>query len=313
MGGSGGGGAFVNRSPEELRKLVRRAEEETTIAAFETDLSELLGNLLASYNGRDVTLVADRLSQLKSALEGSTEEVFDQLFGGSVAKHTYVDGLSDIDSLVVINDTGLESRPPQDVLEVMAQTIVDQADDNVEVASGRMAVTVSYADGMQIQLLPAIRTDGGLMKVPSSRRDGWSEIDPMKFKEALTKRNQECGGKLIPMIKLAKAINGQLPETQQLSGYHMESLAIAAFKGYQGQRTAAAMLPVFFERARDLLLSPIVDRTGQSVHVDTYLGPANSEARQAVSHVFGRVARRMRNASAAASKTQWQALFGIEP
>ncbi len=48
----------------------------------------------------------------------------------------------------------------------------------------------------------------------------------MAFQQALTKRNQQCGGKLVPTIKLAKAINGQLPANQALSGYHMESLAI---------------------------------------------------------------------------------------
>jgi hypothetical protein len=92
----------------------------------------------------------------------------------------------------------------------------------------------------------------------------------------------------------------------------MESLGIAAFRNYAGNKTTAAMLPTFFERARELVLSPIKDSTGQSVHVDGYLGPANSEARQAASHVLGRFARRMRNATAAGSTAQWQALFGLD-
>jgi hypothetical protein len=114
------------------------------------------------------------------------------------------------------------------------------------------------------------------------------------------------------VIKLAKAINGQLPEAQQLSGYHMESLGIAAFRNYQGERTATAMLPLYFERARELVLSPIRDSTGQSVHVDDYLGAEGSAARQTASHIFGRIARRMQNATAAGSTAQWQALFGLE-
>jgi hypothetical protein len=92
----------------------------------------------------------------------------------------------------------------------------------------------------------------------------------------------------------------------------MESIGIAAFRNYEGDRTTTAMLPTFFERARELVLSPIKDSTGQSVHVDDYLGPANSEARQAASHVLGRLARRMRNATAAGSTAQWQALFGLD-
>jgi hypothetical protein len=312
MGGSGGGGAFVNRTPGELRDIVRKAEDKTTVAAFEAELGRTLGVLLGEYNGRDVETVSSRLEVLKTALQGSIEGSFDQLFGGSVAKHTYVDGLSDIDSLVLINDSALEGKNPAEVLTLMTKSIADKLPDQVKVEHGRMAVTVDYGDGILIQLLPAIRTGDQQIRVPSSRTEGWSTINPLTFQEALNRRNQECGGKLVPTIKLAKAINGQLPEGQRLSGYHVESLGIAAFRDYRGDKTTSAMLPTFFERARELVLSPIRDSTNQSVHVDDYLGAANSAARQTASHILGRLARRMRNATAAGSTTQWRALFGLD-
>ena len=115
--------------------------------------------------------------------------------------------------------------------------------------------------------------------------------------------------KLVPTIKLAKAVLGTLPEKQRLSGYHVESLAIAAFRNYDGPKTVAAMLPTFFEKARDLVRSPIRDSTGQSVHVDAYLGSADSPSRLAASHVLSRIAKRMHNASANMSHDQWSALF----
>jgi len=312
MGGSGGGGAFINRTPGELRDIVRKAEDKTTVAAFEAELGRTLGSLLGEYNGRDVETARSRLEVLKTALKGSIEGSYDQLFGGSVAKHTYVDGLSDIDSLVLINDSALEGKSPGEVLASMEKTIAEKLREKAKVEHGRMAVTVDYGDGMVVQLLPAIRTDDQQLRVPSSRTQGWSKINPLTFQEALTRRNQECGGKLVPTIKLAKAINGQLPEGQRLSGYHMESLGIAAFRDYHGDKTTSAMLPTFLERARELVLSPIRDSTGQSVHVDDYLGVANSEARQTASHILGRLARRMRNATAAGSTAQWRALFGLD-
>jgi hypothetical protein len=296
-----------------LRNLVRKAEEKTTGASFDAKLGQILGKLLGTYNGRDVDLVNERLNELKEALKNEVEGTFDQLFGGSVAKQTYVDGLSDIDSLVVLNDSALEDKSPRKALAHMGKVIVKYLGGQAEVEHGRMAVTVSYKDGMQIQLLPALKGVDGKVHVPSSRLDGWSAINPFAFQEALTRRNKQCGGKLVPVIKLAKAINGQLPKAQQLSGYHMESLGIAAFRNYTGEKSSVAMLPIFFDRARDLVLNPIRDSTGQSVHVDGYLGPANSDARQAASHVLGRIARRMRNATAAGSEAQWQALFGLEP
>jgi hypothetical protein len=310
--GGGGGGAFINRTPDELRNLVRKAEEKTASVAFEAGLAKTLGNLLGHANARDVETARERLDAVKTALKDSLEGSFDQLFGGSVAKHTYVDGLSDIDSLVLINDSGLHGDSPQHVLAQMERILRRKLRGRAEVSHGRMAVTIDYGDGMVIQLLPAVRGDDGRVHVPSSRRDGWSRINPVAFHEALTRRNNECSGKLVPTIKLAKAIVGQLPEAQRLSGYHMESLGIGAFRNYEGEKTTTAMLPTFFERARELVLSPIKDSTGQSVHVDGYLGPANSEARQAASHLFGRLARRMRNATAAGSMAQWQALFGLE-
>jgi predicted nucleotidyltransferase len=311
MSGAGGGGIFWSRTPDEVRDLVRRAEDKTSVAAFESTLSETLGSLLGAYNSRDHSLVGERLEDIKAGLAGEIEGSFDQLFGGSVAKHTYVDGLSDIDSLVIVNDTELEGKSPQAVLEKMEEILRNALKTEAQVHHGRMAVTVAYGDGMVIQLLPAIKTDGVHVHVPSSRTEGWSRINPLAFQEALTRRNKECGGKLVPVIKLAKAINGQLPEPQRLSGYHMESLAIAAFRDYQGPYTSASMLPIFFERSRELILSPISDRSGQSIHVDGYLGDANSEGRQAMAHVFGRIGRRMRNATVAGSTEQWKSIFGL--
>jgi predicted nucleotidyltransferase len=62
----------------------------------------------------------------------------------------------------------------------------------------------------------------------------------------------------------------------------------------------------------DEVLTPIRDKTGQSVHVDGYLGSADSEARRNASHLLGGIAKRMRSASTAASKEQWAAIFDEE-
>lgn len=313
MAGGGGGGTFYRRTPEELQKQIRKAEESTTVAGFEARLSDTLGSLLAEYNGRDQDLTRQRLAAIKTGLQGEMDGSFDQLFGGSVAKYTHVEGMSDIDCLVLIDDSELEGKAPDAVLRKLESVIRRSAGvDAQSVSHGRMAVTVTYADGMMIQVLPALRGPGNHLHVPSSRTQGdWSKINPLTFQAALTRRNQECGNKLVPTIKLAKAINGNLPESQRLSGYHMESLGISAFRGYDGQKTTAAMLPYYFERAKQLVLAPIKDKTGQSIHVDDYMGQTNSPQRVAISHVLDRIAKRMRNASAGQSSAQWLALFGI--
>jgi hypothetical protein len=311
MGGSGG--YFSGRSPDTLRRLVERQESKTRDAAFLTELAGVLSELLGGYNARDSITANDRLEELKVALSDTMDGSFDSFFGGSVAKHTYVDGLSDVDSLFLINDSSLDGKPPAQVLERMRSVISKCVGDDGVVSHGRMAVTVEYDDGMMLQILPAIKERDGHVRVPSSRDPGrWSKIDPVGFNQALTRANSECSGKLVPTIKLAKAIIASLPENQRLSGYHVESLAISAFRNYDGEKTTTAMLPHFFAKARDAVLSPIRDRSGQSVHVDGYLGQGNSEARVAASHNLGRIERKMRNATNAESVPQWRALFGLD-
>ena len=112
--------------------------------------------------------------------------------------------------------------------------------------------------------------------------------------------------------KARQSYQRRASEDATLEWLHIESLAIAAFRDYKGKKTVAAMLPAFFEKAKNLVLSPIKDSTGQSVHVDAYLGKANSSERVAAQHLLWRLEKRMRNASASSSIPQWRAMFGID-
>lgn len=294
-----------------MERLVQKAVDDAAAAKFQAQLADYFSDLLSRYNKRDVALIRRRLDEISGVLKAMLKEKVDQIFGGSVAKHTYVDGLSDVDCLLILNDTELHQGGPSSALETVTDALQDglQA---AEVSSGRLAVTVRYQDGMEIQLLPAVRTEKGV-KIPSSRHENeWSHIEPKAFQQALTRRNQECEQQLVPTIKLAKAIIARLPEAQQLSGYHVESLAIDAFRGYTGAQTVAAMLPHFFEKAKDRVRRPMTDKTGQSLHVDGYLGPANGQERVAASHLLGGLSKRILNATAAGSLGDWKRLFGDE-
>lgn len=307
MGGSGGNGFSWN--PEKMSEQVRKAEDKVNGAAFETAVAEMLGQMLAAYNDRDAELAQDRLENIKAKIVDEFEGTIDTLFGGSVAKRTYIDGFSDVDTLLILNKLDIAKTTPHKALEHISKLLQDRLPVNTKVTTGRIAITVEYTDGMTIQLLPALKTANGL-KVPSWKNDNsWSAIDPEKFQRALTNRNEECSRKLIPTIKLVKAMNATLPEQQQLSGYHIESLAISAFRGYDGPKVPSKMIGHFFEKAKDLVLSPIKDRTGQSVHVDEYLGPENSAARTLASHILNRMSKRIKNANAAQSQKQWSELF----
>ncbi|MDR2869891.1 MAG: hypothetical protein LBV04_05540, partial [Deferribacteraceae bacterium] len=198
---------------------------------------------------------------------------------------------------------------PTKILKQMETALRKKLGDTIGVHSGNLAVTIKYKDGPEIQIIPCIKTNNGI-RIPNFENNTWSSADPSKFANTLTKSNEKCNGKLIPTIKLAKAINATLPEKLQLTGYHIETLAVTAFQGYTETKTTSSMLPHFFKKASELVLKPITDKTGQSTHVDEYLGKANSTERKMVSHTLDRLYRRMFNASAANSKDRWKELFG---
>jgi Second Messenger Oligonucleotide or Dinucleotide Synthetase domain len=267
MGGSGPDSTFSQISPAELRKRVRDAEMSAADRDFGPKVAECLNGFLARVTDRNIEATTRRLEAVKNSLKEKLEGSFDLKYGGSVAKHTYVDGLSDVDMLLVMKDVD----DPRSILDKVASKL---RDDNIgaDISTGRIAITLTYPNGDEIQLVPAIRTEEKL-HVPAWDENEWSPIDPDKFREGLSKRNKASGMKVVPTIKLAKAVNATLPENQRLSGYHIESMAIAAFRNYDGPMTVEKMLPYFVRSMSALVKTPIRDSSGQSVHVDGYLVP----------------------------------------
>ena len=309
MGGSGGRNFFIDRKPEQVKADLRKEEERTHDQAFDTQIAERLGELLGDANRRDTKEISAAIDEIKNALGADIEGTVDPILGGSVRKHTYVDGISDIDTLVILRDPELKSLSPQEVLAYFEEKAREELT-GWEVSKGKLAVTLRK-EGLELQILPAVQEEGKTY-IPSARGDHWSDINPQTFFRKLTDTNTKFGGKVVPVIKLAKIINSQQPEALQLTGYHVESLAIEAFKTYSGPLNPKAMLEHFFDTSRSLVLSPIRDKTGQSVHVDGYLGPANSKSRKEVSATLDRIHRRMKNADVHRSEERWLEPFSGE-
>jgi hypothetical protein len=306
MGGTGGGFFSGDNSPGDLARKTREAEEKAHDEAFETNVAAFLASELAQYNDRDVDGANAVFQSRKKDLEADCGGTVELRYGGSIAKHTYIDGLSDIDVLVLMNNTGLKIKEPEDLKRLLADCLrARYGKDSVTV--GTLAVTLTH-DGKMIQLLPTLR-DGEKFKISSYDANSWSRIDPVGFAEALTRANKAMDGKLVPCIKLAKAIIATLPEQRRLTGYHTESLAIQVFKGYYKPKTPKEMVRYFFEHAPDYVKQPIRDSSGQSVYVDEYLGEANSLDRRIVADALGRIARKILNANGSKSVERWKELF----
>lgn len=306
MGGSGGGGGGYlprNLAQAEREKMQREAVEQAGRDRDEAETNQALLSLLSRFNDRDVEQVKDQLDDVRKCL-GSEIEVEAILNGGSVAKHTYVNGLSDVDALVVVDGTVEET--PAELKRRFAELLSARLPmGGVEaIREGHLAVTVKYSDGTELQLLPAKRTANGVA-ISSRTGEHWSSIRPQAFAKALSEVNKLQGGAVIPAIKLAKSLIAGLPDNSRLSGYHVEALAVEAFQSYNGRRTPVTMLRTFFDFAAERVRRPVSDVTGQSNHVDAYLGPVGSTERKIVADRLATVSRQLH---AAADPARWKEL-----
>jgi hypothetical protein len=299
MSGGGGGSDLPSRPAADLR---RETESEAERLELDAGVNRMLIDTLKTLNDRDTDATNTYLDEIREALEDQVEEIETLLYGGSVAKHTYVDGLSDIDSLVIIAATA--DTTPQELREDFAEALRSTLGPFAKVSVGDMAVSVEYRDGTVIQLLPAIRDDQGLA-ISSPKSDSWKRIEPERFAKRLTEVNGAVAGNAVPVIKLAKSALRALPETDRPSGYHVEALAIAAFNGYKGSMALKDMLAHFFMSAAENVSRPIKDVTGQSPAVDEYLGRADSPTRGFLRNNLLRLARRLENAR---SVEEWRDL-----
>ncbi len=306
MGGSGG--SFLGGDPRDVAEKLRKAEHETEDQAFRSDVEKLLGEVLATANDRDADAVSRHLTTIQQALEKDIDGVVQLMFGGSVAKRTYVDGISDVDALVVVNESELASADPKSVREYFLARLSERLEGRVS-ADG-FAINVEFAD-VTVQLVPVIRRGNDYM-LPDPECTSWSRARPNAFTDALTSTNKACNGKVVPTIKLAKVLLAELPENRRTNGYHLENLAVEVFSGYKGPCTPREMLHYFFAKAPELIRAPIPDRTGQSTHVDDHLGAKDSIERLVIADAVDRIGRRLRNADGAKDIEQWKRLFGGE-
>ena len=266
-----------------------------------------LRNLLRHYNSRNTKAIDRHIRGLRSILERGENGVMPIRFGGSVIRHTYVDGLSDVDLLITINDSSLSGQAPKAVIGEMAELIKARFSKN-KVWAGNLAVTVAYADGHELQVLPIIRTKSGY-KIANLGRNQWSNVlHPEKFAQKLTRVNQSKSEQVIPAIKLTKALAHHVisRDADKITGYHFESLAIDAFQAYRGPTDLKSMVLRLTNYSTKAVLNPIKDSSGQSRNVDDYMGAQGNSVRQRAAANF----RNMRDSlNQCSSKVDLDRLF----
>ena len=269
--------------------------------------NEYCENLLARYTRRNQQAVTRHLENLCNIIRNEGH-VVQTMYGGSVQRGTYVTGLSDVDVLLIVNQSSLVNQSPAKVIQQVRKAIKEHLPNN-SVRAGNLAVTVGYASGIEIQVLPAIRTNSGGVRIAEPGSTGWSSVvHPENFARRLAEVNDANNGRVVQVIKLAKAMaNCHISRpSRKFSGYHLESLAIRAFRNYPGPQDPKAMLNHFLSHSVTAVKSPIADTTGQSGYVNEYLGPSNSRLRNRASTYFSQMRA---NVNSCTTRARFNALF----
>jgi hypothetical protein len=303
--GGGGSKYWKSSDNDDILKKIQDAENQSQKVSYDSWLADFLISSLGEFNNRDNDEIKKRINTIKTVLGSDIDGVISTQFGGSIAKRTHVDGLSDVDTLVILNDTSLADKSPAEVLDYFHKKLSDKFPGKVD--KGDMAVTVNI-DGRSIQLLPALKYKSG---IKISDAGEWSSIvNPSVFARKLTVMNKELNGKLIPGIKLIKAMVANMPEAARLKGYHIESLAVEIFSKNQqySVNNIKDVVVGFFKESSNLVKNPIKDTTGQTFYVDEYLGNKQSVNRMIAADALERVSRRIDIAESGCQKDIWDTL-----
>ena len=232
-------------------------------------------------------------NEAEAALNEGIDGSVDIVHAGSVAKGTYVEGISDVDNHVRINGTSLENKRPAEVKAYIRQQL-SKLPNVKSVTETSKTVTVIYKDGTEMQYVPVIKTKNGYRVADGNR---WSNVVyENRFRRDFQRTNKKCGGRLTSLIRILKTDNASDPKSQRMSGHHIEVMANRIFKQAPASKTKTlmSMYGYYQQHASRHIRHRMRDVTGQYTYVDKRsLGGPDSESRRALSRRFASRARRM--------------------
>lgn len=291
-------------SSVNLNGKIGSSRDSAGATQIEMEINKFLEELLKEFNDRNVEAIRIHLNEIVKAIGSEIGGLEQILFGGSLSKRTFIEGMSDIDALVIIDNKSAKGISPQELQDKFYE-LLSKRFANTKIEKGLLAVTLKFSD-YDVQLLPAIREDGRI-RIASSTGSGWSQqINTKVFTDKLTNINKMNGNKVVPVIKLAKQLLDSLPEKYKLSGYHVEAIAVEAFENYTGRNALFDMTKHLLATAGKRVLKPMMDITGQSWLIDENFGVEKSLLRQYASKNIEALYGKFSNSNSATIKSLFE-------
>ncbi len=217
-------------------------------------------------------ILESTLSKCSSAISGTFPRS-EYNFSGSITKHTFLFGGSDIDVLVFVPP----SNPSAPAVEVKLLN---------EAVSGicprtlhEHYITLNPPGGVNIDLVPAFRSIEGNVHIPDPNAQAWIPIFPNLFAEDLDALDKRHYGALKPAIRLTKWLTKRFL-TVPLLGHHIELLMFISAYWLSPTKSPLELLSSFLNSSSHLVLTPLRDTSKQRTFVDDYLGEGDSPARR---------------------------------
>lgn len=179
-------------------------------------LSQAIAKLEPSESDRKMAVDCHRAIREALDQEGMTQKTF---LTGSYARRTAINPFHDVDIFMVVAPNGDRTTNAQSVLnqvDAMLKKVLVPLKflKSVKLRRQRRSVGVSFSNtGITFDIVPAISKDGGY-RIADRKLDGWIYTNPEVALQKVKDANKASGGKLVPLIKVAKAWNLKVAEAE---------------------------------------------------------------------------------------------------
>jgi hypothetical protein len=242
-------------------------------------------------------------------------QLIDDFLTGSYRRDTKTKKLKDVDIFLVIDrdgpQGGYRTKPPLDVLDALLEVLRPRWPDAYR---DGMAIVVPFGandEVMSIEVVPAFKRAGGGYFIPDPAAGAWIATNPKRHHELSIEKNNTCGGKFVPLVKMIKGINRELGEPVSPS-FLLEVMAQSLVKTPVGRYQDEIVL--FLATAADRIDEVWLDPAGLGGDVNTVMTSTEKRAAASALRQAQAIAERAVDLEdddqERAAYDEWKKLFG---
>lgn len=255
--------------------------------------------------------VSTRQKNVREVVEAGMT-VLDSFLAGSYQRNTLIAPLAsaDIDIFIVLDPKHFVQDGQVKLLDQLRKVLLVTYTKTPKISRNGQAVTITFTD-FKVDVVPCFNRNGGGFLIPDSTLNRWIPTNPKVHVDTWSAENKTHGGDLVPLLKLLKGWNRQ---SDAMSSFHLETLAIAVLSGVTISNSWSGVRYVF-DKGRERIPLKLADPAGYS---DDVAAQVNTQEKiDAIVSALETARKRAVAAEAFAANGQvkaafekWQLIFG---